>query len=805
MHQLRLFLLIFGVALIFQCSCSGGISNTPTAPDATPTDMRNSQSCHAIWGLWQFRADPDAGTLEAVQLRDGSFHLNALHFLEPPPLVNLTVESVKIKGDIIDADIGLRHPFLGLTEFTGFDVCGIFITNGSITGFDDTDLRMAGTDNTHLVNPDGYSRWWNPTEFPINNGTMHSYQDGFLGTPDSTGDYNSTINPYKYYCDYLGPTDPLSNVIPVKRGMFSAGTKNIRHYTIKLGGAGLVFNYAVDACWVFPTGGSPWVAPDDFPPGANRPEAWRVEVSELENTLWNDGSGSGGNLSLSIDVYDWFNAALNTVKIESPGNFPIMTSSAPTGGGTGYSTYEIDIIDATPAEGSINLLISIESEVAGYGGLLPGKPVTAYFTYSPSVSGEPPEIIYVDDSNTSGIEDGTQAHPYSTIQKGIDAAPAGYTVLVDDSGDPYAEQVNIKSDIVVQSSNWDDSDGTGRALIDGPDDPETYSVYFNDVDNTTLKGFSIGFAGPWALPWPFNQCTQMIRIDYGSNITLQDCLFTGETNLKTVYPIVVEGAVDTTIANCRMDEIDRGTDENSCANFKGVFAHACNGLMLCNNIFTDIRSTEDETSKELNIIEVSASLGVIIKNNLIHHIIPHAGVGYMGAILMRGIYLMDCPYVEVTNNTVDNMDSSDGFSINQVFAYWLEDSTDPTFTDNIATHIYSSGFPPPLARGVQGVTVPVTCDFSDMYDIGPGANGSAYFGTATPGTGAIYVNPFYIDPNNENFELAAASPAQQGDPSFVDWDDTGTPSNDPANTDTNKRSRMGCHGGTGGKSVGLLS
>ena len=50
------------------------------------------------------------------------------------------------------------------------------------------------------------------------------YQDGLLGTPDSTADYNSTLNAYKYYCDDLDDiTDTLDDVILENRGMFSAG------------------------------------------------------------------------------------------------------------------------------------------------------------------------------------------------------------------------------------------------------------------------------------------------------------------------------------------------------------------------------------------------------------------------------------------------------------------------------------------------------------------------------------------------------------------------------------------------------
>ena len=384
----RVLLPLIIIALIAILGCSGGGSSPVTPASHTP---QVSSSGHFPWGMWQFTADPAKGTLDITRLRSADFHLNAMPFLEPPALVNLTLESLKFNGNIIDADIGLRHPFLGLTEFTGFDVCGVFITNGSVTGFDDPALRMAGEGDTRLLNPDGYTRWWNPAEFPHGT-TIFNYMDGLLGTPDSSADYNSTLNAYKYFCDDLtDPDDPLTNITLPKRGMFSAGQKNVRHYSIDMG-SGLIFNYAVDANWIFPGGQAPWQAPDDFAPEANRPEAYRITLSEAANTLWNEGGDSGGGLSLMIDVYDWFNAGLNKVKVESPGNFPTVTVDTPTGGGDGYSTYSVDISDATPGPGSIDLLITVESEVVGYQDMLPGKAVSAYFTHTSQVAGEGPTI-----------------------------------------------------------------------------------------------------------------------------------------------------------------------------------------------------------------------------------------------------------------------------------------------------------------------------------------------------------------------------------------------------------------------------
>jgi hypothetical protein len=387
--------LVLATCLLLIIGCSGG--NSVSAPEPLQENQQAAvaSASHYIWGYWQGIIDPDAETIEFTQLREGNFHLNALGFLEPPPLVFLTLESLQFNGNLVTADIGLRHPFLGLTEFTGFDVCGIFISNGSVSGFNDAGLLMTGEGDTRLLNPDGYSRWWNPTEFPAN-GTIFGYKDGLLGAPDSFADFNGTLNGYKYFCNDLDDiTDTMADVDPSGRGVFSAGQKNVRRYELEIGNEGLVFNYAVDASWQFPQGDPPYTAPDDFVPGANRTEAWNITVTELENTLYNDGIESGGDLSLSIDVYDWYNADLNTVRVESPGNFAMVESGMAAGGGIGYSTYEIDIVDTTPAEGSIDLLISIISEEEDWQNFITGVNTTAYFMYTAEVGSETPVEISV--------------------------------------------------------------------------------------------------------------------------------------------------------------------------------------------------------------------------------------------------------------------------------------------------------------------------------------------------------------------------------------------------------------------------
>ena len=132
-------LMLIGITML---GCSGSQSNPVSEIGISDCDnAAMNPTSHNNWGLWQFSFDKENGQLDVLPLRAGSLHLNALPFLEPPPYVKITIESFKVNGNIIDADIGLRHPFLGLNKYTGFDVCGIFITSGSVSGFSEPGLH----------------------------------------------------------------------------------------------------------------------------------------------------------------------------------------------------------------------------------------------------------------------------------------------------------------------------------------------------------------------------------------------------------------------------------------------------------------------------------------------------------------------------------------------------------------------------------------------------------------------------------------------------------------------------------------
>ena len=318
MHRMAFGLLTILSIILLLVSCSSSDSPTTAFDDPKEAVSYGGSTSHDLWGLWEFVADPEAQTLEYYQLRVPDFHLNVLPFLEPPALVNLSLESdviFDIPNNTLQVDIGLTHPFLGLNEFAGFDVKGIVISRADLMDSTPTvQYEMPGPTTLRLVNADGYTRMWNPDEFPyLPENELFCYKDGLLGATDSFANYDAQLNGYKYHCDGLLPGDPVANMDFSQRGVFGPGEKNIRTYVISTP-QGLIFNYAVDASWEFPSGISPWTYPDDYPITANSPEAYLIDC-ESDGLMFSEDGGSG--MHLTISVYDHQPGSIQEVIVEA--------------------------------------------------------------------------------------------------------------------------------------------------------------------------------------------------------------------------------------------------------------------------------------------------------------------------------------------------------------------------------------------------------------------------------------------------------------------------------------------------------
>ncbi|MCX6644817.1 MAG: hypothetical protein NTY09_00440 [bacterium] len=420
--------LMVAVALVFGIGCSQGTS--PVLPDLAgnnnqiTSDRSTQTSTHSLLGAWTVTLDAQNLTADVASLRTAEFHLNILPFLEWKGrstllINNFTIDTVNNTASI---DIGIKHPFPGLLRYSIFDTRGIIITDGTMNNFaSDPEIVCSKPNELRITNADGMTRWWNPREFPIY-GLMLGYSDGVYGQRDSIIHFSSTLNPFKYYSEDFDSYSVLPDDLNFDdRGVFIAnGTAKWRHFDFDFGDELMFakFNYLFDACWEWYDDYHEEYQPtlDDipdpfFPISANSPEPFALKVNENENSLFYvNPTEFGGNLDLSVDVYDWqgmkrpdgIPTEVSDVIVESPalmGSEIVHGSLVPGSGDGHYSTWTADLLNCHPdgvdgqdllvtvksTEGSYSLVFGVDTKFSGSADV-----IAAYFLYTPVVSPDMP-------------------------------------------------------------------------------------------------------------------------------------------------------------------------------------------------------------------------------------------------------------------------------------------------------------------------------------------------------------------------------------------------------------------------------
>ncbi len=415
------------ICMLAVAACSRDASQSPASPQLSENpgvtawaDM--PREGHALWGFYRVTIDPDSCEAAAVPLRSAAWHLNALKFVEPPEDGSfLSFSNVKVVGRQVGVDVKIKHPFIGMPHYCGFDVKGIVMGPADMIDVTDPTRTWAGGPNgLRVMNADGWTRWWNPTEFP-DNGTIFSFHSGLCGTSDSPADLDATLCGYKVFAASLEPNDSLSHVLafplthPNGRAVFTSSGIETRRYELVFpgdgsGGPDMIFNYAIDASHGFPpdyTPGGYIEVPGGFPPEANQLEPFVIDVNLPLNSVYLSPEGCvGGALQLLIRVSDWqalladtlIGEQIQSIELTSPTLFtgkriPELigewTSSTP------WATYRITLEGLTPD--SIldqQVLVTIISSQGDYqkdvSSFTGASPLSAYYVVRVPVSQSTP-------------------------------------------------------------------------------------------------------------------------------------------------------------------------------------------------------------------------------------------------------------------------------------------------------------------------------------------------------------------------------------------------------------------------------
>ncbi len=460
---------LLAVTLLFVligCSGSGG-SGTPVTPGLQEMrDVSGPSASQHLWGFWDVTLDKDTGQFELIPLRDALFQANVTGFLQPPsnPIHLLTIMIdpglTDMANGYIVCDVTARHPFPGLPQYRGFDVKGIVMGDGTHMGESGNGELWPALTDLRLLNADGYSRWWNPTEFTTY-GTILGYVEGKLAPPALV---DGTVNAYKYYADGFDAEAPMDDLNLDMRGTFSPlDGANTRRYVLQFPMAGgepvFKFNYAITASYLDPIDDSdPNYPLESYAPESNQSEAFRINVTDVgSSAFYENPSSFGGNLNLSVEVFDWgfggtsvVTDEISEITLESPTLFTghqFVDLGTGMEGTSAYSyQFSVTVPDVTPTgtEDQEILVRVISTEPADYEPEIPGitgfaypaVPLTAYYLWEAEISdstGENAPEVGVVDGPAAVLEGDTELY---TLSYATDVEDGTFlTILWDNDGD----------------------------------------------------------------------------------------------------------------------------------------------------------------------------------------------------------------------------------------------------------------------------------------------------------------------------------------------------------------------------------
>jgi len=433
------------------CGCAGSShGGSPVDPGiARPPISAMSQkppgSRTWLWGIWDFKLDPNGRDIAAVPLRGATFTCNVTHFVAGPPLEMYgRLVDLDFQPDFISAtlDISLRNPFFS-ASYTGFDVIGVFMGDGSDVFPSPDAFSIPGPSDQLLLNTDGYTRWFNYPEFSGAGSVWKLFGYNAFDAGPSTYVPTAQLCPYKYYADGLGPTDDAFDFLianSADRGSYAPQSLNTRRYEMLFpADTGITFKLAIVAHWVANINmPDPPGSLNDFPMAANADEALLVMLEDESTVYYISESEKGGHVRLKISPWDWSASITSTVVEE----YQIRCySDAWTG------PYEVDM---TPIYSAFK-----------YHTFRTAIPVTDIHSMDPIpvwIEVMYPDLDYSNDFGVPNDAEGNLASYFYTEVPVLDYKPVWISVIQPNGG----EELEVGKDYEIK---WDSENLVGNIFI----------------------------------------------------------------------------------------------------------------------------------------------------------------------------------------------------------------------------------------------------------------------------------------------------------------------------------------------------
>jgi parallel beta-helix repeat protein len=320
-------------------------------------------------------------------------------------------------------------------------------------------------------------------------------------------------------------------------------------------------------------------------------------------------------------------------------------------------------------------------------------------TYNPSAAFGPFPVgttIFVDGSNTCLYEDGSNKNPFTTIQKGIDAASS--TAVVGVAAGVYPESVTLKSGVSLL--------GVDRktTIIDGENDPGDVVEILNRATDVRVSGFTIrgalyGETAPGGAGIFVNSPSTSVKID--NNI------ITGNDFGIVVFNAYITSGGPTIDSNFIIDN-----------NSVGIMFPGSGPIT--NNIIANNGKYGIEKS------------GDGIASTIVNNTIVNNGQG--------GIYFWDNEVTTFQNNIISG---NKGFGINVETAGGDPNAKRPLVISNL----------------FFGNTAGNFSDINPPFGTKATCNTAAEINNIPGNTGNIVADPKLVNPATEDYHLAEGSPA----------------------------------------------